>query len=73
MPGYMTLIATCINCKQTFTCNPNLVPSIPAALTSTGEKEPVCLRCIEIANPQRIANGLDPIVPLPGAYDAAEC
>jgi hypothetical protein len=30
----------------------------------------VCLDCVVHAvNPIRIANGLDPIVPLPGAYD----
>ncbi|KKL65145.1 hypothetical protein LCGC14_2157880, partial [marine sediment metagenome] len=26
--GYMLLFATCCNCKSTFTCNPDLVPSL---------------------------------------------
>jgi hypothetical protein len=68
--GYMMLLATCFSCKKPFTCNPDLVPAIPASVTGTGEKEPVCKTCVEIANPKRVANGLDPIVILPGAYDA---
>jgi hypothetical protein len=30
-------------------------------------REPVCRDCTEIANPKRIANGLEPIRPLPSA------
>lgn len=70
--AYMTLIACCFSCKRTFTCNPHLVPSLPASVTGTGEKEPVCKACVEAANPTRIAKGLDPITILPGAYDPAE-
>lgn len=71
MGGYMFLITPCYSCRKTFSCNPSLVPAIPANLTSTGEKEPVCQACVEFANPRRIAAGLAPIVILPGAYEPA--
>jgi hypothetical protein len=51
-----------------FSYNPERVPSIRVK----GEKQAVCRTCIEIANPGRVAKGLPPIVPLPGAYDAQE-
>lgn len=70
--GYMALLCTCYSCKKTISCNPHLVPTLPASVTSTGEKEPVCRECIEIANPKRIANGLDPITILDGAYEPEE-
>ncbi len=62
--GYMMLVASCYQCGRTFTCNPNLVPSY--------ENNPFCQTCVEAANPQRIANGLEPIVIQPGAYEAAD-
>jgi hypothetical protein len=70
--AYMTLLAYCFNCGKLFSCNPNLVPSLPAAVTGTGEKEPICQPCVEAANPTRVAKGLDPITILPGAYAAEE-
>lgn len=70
--GYMTLIARCFTCKQMFSCNPHLVPSVPAVLTGTGQKEPVCRACVDAANPKRVANGLEPITISPGAYDSVE-
>lgn len=66
--GYMSLLATCFRCGQPFTCNPFRVPSMRIA----GVRQPVCLRCVETVNPVRIAAGLDPIVPLAGAYEPAE-
>ncbi len=51
-----------------FRFNPYLVPS----LMIDGIKEPICQDCINQANPRRIANGLEPIVSLPGAYDAID-
>lgn len=63
--GYMTLIAQCGSCGQTFTANPDLVPS-----TRTEHGQLVfCRSCVEAANPVRIKNGLDPIRILPGAYE----
>lgn len=70
--AFMTCIGTCYCCGATFSFNPNLVPSLPAHMTRTREKEPVCRSCIESANPDRIAKGLDPIVILPGAYEGEE-
>jgi len=34
-----------------------------------GVREPICRDCVERVNPTRIAKGLEPIVPLPDAYD----
>ena len=70
--AYMLCLGRCYTCHQFFHFNPDLVPSLPANLTSTGEKEPVCRGCILAANPKRIKNGLPPIQILPGAYDEQE-
>jgi hypothetical protein len=64
----MTVIGECYVCKRTVHFDPERVPSIPANLTRTGQKEPVCRECIEVANPMRVANGLAPIEVLPDAY-----
>jgi len=68
----MAMLATCYSCKQVMACNPSLVPCLPASVTPTGEKEPVCRSCIERANPDRIRKGLAPISILPGAYESEE-
>ena len=70
--GVMTLISACYTCGRTFMCSPTRVPSIPANLTKTGTKEPVCRTCVERANPERIKNGLEPISILEGAYEGDE-
>jgi hypothetical protein len=51
-----------------FSYHPNKVPSIRVPVT--GQRAPICLDCVERVNPQRIRNGLQPIKPLPGAYEA---
>lgn len=56
--------APCIGCKEVFGFNPMYVPALPWH----GTKHPVCLKCIEKANPRRIANGLEAITPHPLAY-----
>ena len=61
-------MAPCIGCGQIFSFNPMRVPSSSAV---TGKREPICRACVERLNPMRRANGLEPIVPLPDAYD--EC
>lgn len=66
--GYMSAMAPCFGCGEVFSFNPDRVPSIPI----DGVRQPVCQACIDRANPRRVANGLPPIVPLPGAYDAQE-
>lgn len=68
--GFAVCMGYCFGCKRTFTFNPNKVPSIRDP--NTGSKEPVCENCVKKANPLRIANGLEPIRVLPGAYDMCE-
>jgi len=66
--GYVQCIALCVGCKQLFAFNAERVPSI----TIDGVKQPICRDCVARVNPRRIANGLEPIVPLPGAYEPEE-
>ena len=68
--GYATAaISPCIGCGRVFFYNPLKVPSCSAV---TGKREPICADCVERINPMRKKNGLEPIVPLPGAYEACE-
>jgi hypothetical protein len=60
------MIAPCAVCRRAFLFNPYLVPS---ASVDGGERRPICRDCVDWANPQRIARGLEPIVVAPGAYD----
>lgn len=66
--GYFMVIGSCIVCKHTMAFNPNRVPSIRIK----GVREPVCRRCIELANPQRKALGLEEFVIHPDAYEPAD-
>jgi hypothetical protein len=66
--GYVMCVSSCFCCKQLFSYNPNLVTSFRNP--NTDVKEPICLDCINTANPKRIAKGLPPIIPLEGAYEA---
>lgn len=61
----MCVLGACYGCQRLFTFNAARVPS----LTIQGTREPFCRDCLARANITRRANGLDPIVPLPGAYD----
>ena len=65
--GYLFMLAPCVSCNKPFGFNPDKVPSLLIA----GVREPVCEECVNRANPLRKANGLPPIVPLPGAYEPA--
>ena len=67
--GYLIAMAPCFGCKRVFSFNPDLVPSIRVQ----GNREPICAACVARANPLRIANGLEPIQVLPGAYEESEC
>ena len=62
--GWVTAMSACFGCGKVFAYNPNRVPSI----RHEGVKQPVCLECINLANPRRIENGLSPLVPHPEAY-----
>jgi hypothetical protein len=70
--GYMTVIGACFGCGRTFSFNATWVPSVPASVSGTGTKEPICADCVERANPLRIANGLEPIRVHPMAYEPSE-
>jgi hypothetical protein len=63
--GYVTCMSACVGCLRPFHYNPHRVPSVLV----NGVREPICRNCVEAANPRRVANGLAPIVPLPGAYE----
>jgi hypothetical protein len=71
--GLMFAFAPCFGCGTVFGFNPDLVPSIPiddaGQVAADGVRQPVCAACVEAANPLRVANGLPPIVTLPGAYE----
>ncbi|KKN40332.1 hypothetical protein LCGC14_0734360 [marine sediment metagenome] len=66
--GFVICYGTCFGCKRSFGFNPNRVPSILVE----GVKQPVCRGCVDRSNPQRRANGLEEIVVLAGAYEAAD-
>jgi hypothetical protein len=66
--GYVTAMGNCVVCRKLFSFNPMRVP----AITIAGTKEPVCAECVELANPERIKNGLPPIIPAADAYDACD-
>ena len=61
----MFCFGACYTCRRPFSFAPTKVPSVRI----NGVKQPICKRCVDEVNPKRIANGLDPIVPLPGAYE----
>lgn len=66
--GYAFAMAPCIGCGKIFSFNPLRVPSI----TIGGERQPICLACVQRVNPRRRANGLPEIVPLPDAYETCD-
>lgn len=66
--GYVMALGPCIGCKRPFSFNPLRVPSV----TVNGSREPICQACVDRANPMRKTNGLEPIVPLPGAYEPSD-
>lgn len=68
--GYIVATSDCFGCGHVITYNPIKVPSI--INPKTGQREPICLSCIERCNPLRIQNGLDPITILPGAFEATD-
>jgi hypothetical protein len=68
--GYVFATSPCFGCGQIFSYNPMRVPSIRDP--KTGSREPVCKHCVERVNPTRVKNGLEPIVPLSGAYEPCD-
>jgi hypothetical protein len=68
MTGYVFAVAPCVVCQQRFFFSAERVPSVVVR----GERRPICSGCVEVVNPLRVANGLEPIVVLPGAYKPDE-
>lgn len=68
MSTYIFISAPCLACKRIFSFHPQKVPS---HRDNTGHRQPICRYCVNLANPKRIANGLDPIEVKPGAYEPA--
>ena len=66
--GYAIVHSACFGCSRVFGYNPHRVPSIPI----NGDRKPICQDCVDLCNPARIRNGLQPIVPMPGAYEPIE-
>lgn len=66
--GYATAMSTCFGCGKLFSYNPVRVPSIRIE----GDRKPICRECVELVNPMRVKNGLEPIVPAPDAYEACD-
>ncbi len=66
MTEYVTVYGFCCGCGSLISFHPNKVPSIRV----NGTKEPVCRNCIEAANAQRVAEGGEPFVIDPDAYEA---
>jgi len=63
--GYAFVMSACFGCGRMFSFNPHKVPSI----RHEGERRPICRSCVELVNPGRIKNGLEPIVIHPEAYE----
>lgn len=68
MTGYVFALGPCYGCGRLFSFNAERVPSIIV----DGRREPICADCVEASNPIRTANGLEPIVPPPDAYQPEE-
>ena len=66
--GYVYVTSACAGCGRVFSYNPVRVPSVRIH----GRREPVCQGCVARVNPTRIAKGLEPIVPLPDAYEPCD-
>lgn len=66
--AWVFITSACFGCGRMFAYHPNKVPSIRIR----GKREPLCLACVIRVNPLREKNGLEPIKPLPGAYDPVE-
>lgn len=63
--GYLMAMGPCYGCGEVIAFNPERVPSV----SIDGHLHPICRECVARINPMREANGLPPVVLLPGAYD----
>ena len=67
--GYVFMVAGCYACGRIFSFNPMKVPSIR---DRNGVRQPVCRRCMEIANEKRKEKGLEPFSIADGAYEPCD-
>ncbi len=65
--GFLVALGPCIACGNLFMFDPERVCSLPWPHPD-GPRQPVCLACVQEANPIRKANGLPEIQVLSGAY-----
>jgi hypothetical protein len=81
--GYMSIVAQCGGCGQTFSANPERVPCYPVdldkpagppnyRLSTKGKAEPFCRECFEAIQKLREENGLPRQTALAGAWDPQE-
>jgi Fe-S-cluster containining protein len=66
--GYTLAASPCFGCGRTIYYNPMRVPSV----VIKGSRKPICPACVIRVNPMRLANGLEPIIPLPDAYEPCD-
>ena len=66
--GYALCYGYCAGCGGLFSFSPTRVPSVRI----NNSREPICKTCVSRVNPIRIKGGLEPIVPLPCAYEAID-
>jgi hypothetical protein len=62
--AYISVIGFCFLCRALFQFNPLHVPSYFAR----GERQPICMACMEALNRERQARGLDAFDIHPDAY-----
>jgi len=58
--GYAFLLASCFNCMNIFSCNPNKVPSI---FDEKGVRQPLCRNCAEKVQVSQKGRGI-PVSPI---------
>jgi hypothetical protein len=66
MTGYAFCMSPCISCDRVFTYNPHKVPSTRAL---TGQRKPICRRCMDLINAKRRELKLVPFEIHPDAYE----
>jgi len=66
--GYALCTGMCAACRRLFSFNPVRVPSVRI----NGSRDPVCRECIEAANVERRARGLEPFPVAADAYEACD-
>lgn len=68
--SFMMAFGPCWACGRPFGFNPEKVPSVRDP--ETGEKEPVCQRCMDAANVERGKRGIPELEIHPNAYGPEE-